>query len=58
MDKIDKIVWVLFWEYHDKSSSGILRVYDNEIRAKQDFELVHKIEDSKIYTLFDCEITD
>ena len=37
--------WVLWWRYCDGSGSGIERVYDNEIRANEDYALASKTQD-------------
>jgi hypothetical protein len=40
-------VWVLWWRYHDGSNAGVLRVYRDESRAQEDFELLSEATDRK-----------
>ena len=40
-------VWVLWWKYSDNSFQGIIRAYENEIRAKEDFALVEESTDKQ-----------
>lgn len=37
--------WVLWWKHSDGSNQGILRVYKDEERAKEDFDLVKESSD-------------
>lgn len=45
-----KSAWVLFWTSFDDASVEILRTYDNEARAKDDYELV-KQNDGRFWHL-------
>lgn len=38
-------VWVLWWKYSDGSGQGIIRAYEDEQRAKDDFALVEESTD-------------
>lgn len=38
-------VWVLWWKYSDGSRQGVLRVYEDETRANEDFDLVDESTD-------------
>jgi hypothetical protein len=37
---VDEQVWILSWQSHDGSESGVIRVYANEVRAQQDMDLL------------------
>lgn len=37
---MNKKLWVLWFEYFDSSGCEVVRIYDDENRAKEDFELV------------------
>jgi len=43
-------IWVLWWKYYDGSGVGIERAYGDEVRAKEDRELVGE-QDSKEWFL-------
>jgi len=46
----DNFMFVLWWQYHDQSGQEIVRVYNNEKRAKEDLEIVCR-DDSKIWRI-------
>lgn len=50
------IVFVLLWHYGDNSAFGVQRVYENEIRAKADLELLQTVESSKTFQLVEMTI--
>jgi hypothetical protein len=37
-----KSVWVLSWHYSDRSGGAIVRAYEDETRAREDFALVEE----------------
>lgn len=41
--------WVLWYEYTDHSGAGVLRVYFDEKRATEDYDLLDGIDDGKEY---------
>ena len=48
-----KTVKVLWWRYDDGSASGITRVYEDESRAEEDYELIQETQDSREWFLSD-----
>ncbi len=48
--KPPSFIWVLWWKYYDGSGVGIERAYGDEVRAKEDRELVGE-QDSKEWFL-------
>ena len=59
IEKLEHFVFVLTWEYGDKSSSGVERVYDAENRANEDLVLLSTHGDiSKKFTVKKMKVTE
>lgn len=43
--------WVLWWSYYDHSGFEVCRVYLDESRANEDFDLVRDLNDSRRWML-------
>lgn len=44
-------VWIITWEYSDKSAHGIVRVYDNKIRADDDLMMLKAQESARTFEM-------
>ena len=42
-------VYVLWWQYHDKSGAGVMRAYADRQRAYEDLDLIEDTGDKKYF---------
>lgn len=49
-------VYIIQWEYPDKSGHGIVRVYTDEVRAAGDYQLLKEQESVRTYTIDAYEV--
>jgi hypothetical protein len=42
-------VYVLWWQYRDKSSAGVLRAYADRQRAQEDLDLIEDTGDKQYF---------
>ncbi|HWV44163.1 hypothetical protein [Pseudorhodoplanes sp.] len=54
-EQIDR-VWVLWWQYLDKSGSGVMRAYSDVQRAQEDRDLCDAEASGKQYFLDELPI--
>lgn len=50
-------VYIILWSYYDNSSFGVMRVYDDKVRAEQDMQLLADNSASRNYQLVELLIT-
>lgn len=51
-------IWVICWEWHDKSGNGVVRAYTQEAHAQRDIEMLLAIENSRVLWLVEVDLEE
>lgn len=48
-DEEKEVMWIVHWEYSDKSNHGFIKVFDSEAEARTLFDILEKHADGKTW---------